>query len=122
MLWMGQDGRMKNHLSYLGGIRRHRTPEEISEILRKHRHSGLSLLAFADKYRLCYSTLVGWKRREPKEARSGGSPGFVPIQIEPGSLNSDYVLSWPEGRTLRIPAGFSAQRLRELLEILEECK
>jgi hypothetical protein len=32
------------------------------------------------------------------------------------------VLSWAGGRSLRIPPGFEAQALRQLLEVLEERK
>ena len=116
---------MKNHLSHVGPVRRRCTPEEIATILRKHRRSGLSLLAFAREHQLCYATLLRWRSCLPKRARSAAAapaadPGFVPIQIETGSLNSDYVLSWPGGRSLRIPLSFNPQSLRGLLEILEE--
>ena len=116
---------MKNHLSHVGPVGRRRAPKEIATILREYRRSGLSLLAFARKHQLCYTTLLRWRSCRPKRARSAtapftAGPGFIPIQIEPGSLNSDYVLSWPGGRSLRIPPGFDPQGLRGLLEVLEE--
>lgn len=99
--------------------------EEIATILQEHRRSGLSLLGFARKYQLCYSTLIRWRRRQSKPAGApaglpAGSPGFIPIEIEPGSLSADYVLSWPGGRSLRIPPRFDPQTLNRLLQVLEE--
>ena len=118
---------MKNHLSHVGPVGRRWAAKEIATILREQRYSGLSLLAFARKHQLCYATLLRWRSRHPKGARSGAAPptagpGFIPIQIDSGSLSSDYVLSWPEGRSLRIPPRFDAQGLRQLLEVLEEGK
>jgi len=104
---------------------RRRTSKEIDAILREHRQSGLSLLAFAHEHQLCYATLLRWRRRQPKLSRPGAStcesgPAFVPIQIESGAWSSDYVVSWPAGRSLRIPPGFDPQALRRLLDVLEE--
>ena len=87
--------------------------------------SGLWLLAFARKHHLCYSTLIRWRGRQPKEARPAAGPvaavpGFIPIRIEPGSLSADYVVSWPGGRSLRIPPCFEPQSLSRLLQVLEE--
>ena len=115
---------MKN-LSHVRVVGRRSSPKEIATIFREHRRSGLSLLAFARKHQLCYATLLRWRNGPSKQARSAlaplrSGPGFIPIQIEPGSLNSDYVLSWPGGRSLRIPPGFDPQGLRGLLEVLEE--
>jgi hypothetical protein len=115
---------VKNHLSHVGPAGRRRTRKEIAAILREHRRSGLSLLAFAREHQLCYATLLRWRSCLSKYARSAAvcrtvDPGFIPIKIEPGSLHSDYVLSWPGGRSLRIPPSFNLQSLRGLLEILE---
>ena len=117
---------MKNHLSHVGPVGRRWAAKEIATILREYRRSGLSLLAFARKHQLCYTTLLRWRNCRPKRARSAtplrAGPGFIPIQIDSGSLSSDYVLSWPGGRSLRIPPRFDAQGLRQLLEVLEEGK
>ena len=81
-------------------------------------------MAFARQRQLCYSTLLRWSRHQPEPKARGlpAAPGFIPIQIEPGGCDSDYVLSWAEGRSLRIPPGFNAQALRQLLDVLEERK
>ena len=110
---------MKRYRLHGAPLGKRRTAEEIAKILQQHRRSGLSLLAFAHQHQLCYSTLLRWRRSQTKPARAA-DPGFVPIQIETGSISSDYVLSWPRGRSLRIPARFDPDALRQLLSVLEE--
>jgi hypothetical protein len=110
---------MKRYRRHAAPLGKRRTAEEIAKILEQHRRSGLSLLAFAHKHQLCYTTLLRWRRSQTKSARAAG-PGFVPIQIETGSISSDYVLSWPRGRSLRIPTRFDPDALRQLLSVLEE--
>jgi len=104
---------------------RRRSAEQIAAILQEYERSGLSLLGFAQKERLCYTTLLRWRRGGRKSPRSAAppcaaGPGFIPIEIEAGPMPSDYVLSWPEGRSLRIPCRFDPEALRRLLEVLEE--
>lgn len=116
---------MKSHRPNQGPVGRHRAPHEIATLLQEHRASGLSLLAFARKQQLCYGTLLRWRRRPPKPARPpsaacAAGPGFIPIQLEPGSLSADYVLGWPGGRSLRIPPHFDPQTLSRLLRVLKE--
>ena len=104
---------------------RHRTPKEKAEILREHQRSGLSLLAFAGKHGLCYASLVRWRCRQRPGARvlappdAEGDPRFVPVKIEGEVLGGEYVLSWPGGRSLKIPRQFETDSLRRLLRVLE---
>ena len=105
--------------------RRHLTPKEKAEIFKEHRRSGLSLLAFAGKHGLCYSSLLRWRGRPgngapvlvPPDAQAG--PRFVPVKIEGEVLGGDYVLSWDGGRSLKIPRQFETDSLRRLLTVLE---
>jgi transposase-like protein len=105
--------------------RRHRTPQEQAGILREHRRSGLSLLAFAREHGLCYASLLRWRSRQGKGASlrmppdPQADPGFVPVKVEGGVLSGDYVLSWSGGRSLRIPLQFETDSLRRLLRVLE---
>jgi len=100
---------VKNHLPHVGPVVIHWTPKEIATILREQRYSGLSLLAFARKHQLCYATLLRWRSRHLKRARSGAAPptagpGFIPIQIEAGSLHLPHLIEQLCGLTIHIHA------------------
>jgi transposase-like protein len=116
---------VKRQSSEIRPNRRHRTSKEKAEILRAHRRSGLSLLAFAGKHGLCYASLMRWRSRQGKGASvlaptgTEADPRFVPVKIEGEVLGGDYVLSWPEGRSLKIPRQFEPESLRRLLAVLE---
>ena len=105
---------------------RRRTADEIAAILQEQRRSGLSLLAFARERQLCYANLRRWRSRPPAQlsakdspAQTGADPRFVPVHIQSEAPAADYVLDWPDGRSLRIPARFEPQRLGRLLRMLE---
>jgi hypothetical protein len=107
------------------GRGRHRTAKEKAQILREQRRSGLSLLAFARQHGLCYASLLRWRAGQsavsevvaPLDAQAG--PRFVPVKIEDDGLGGDYVVSWPGGRSLKIPPQFEPESLRRLLNVLE---
>lgn len=125
---MRQDGRVKRRSSQIRPTRQHRTPKEKVEILRAHERSGLSLLAFAGKHGLCYASLLRWRCRQRKGASvlappdTEVDPRFVPVKLEGEVLGGDYVLSWPGGRSLKIPRQFETDSLRRLLTVLEEVR
>ena len=105
--------------------RRHRTIQEKGEILREHRNSGLSLLAFARQRGLCYASLLRWRSRPHPAAvvlvppDPEADPRFVPVRLEAEGLSEGYLLRWPSGRTLQIPPHFPTDSLRRLLGLLE---
>jgi hypothetical protein len=106
------------------GRGRHRSPKEKARILREHRRSGLSLLAFARQHELCYASLRRWRSQQPTPAgvvalAPQANPRFVPVRIEGDGLGGDYVVSWPGGRSLKIPPQFEPESLRRLLNVLE---
>ena len=116
---------MKRQSSQTRTTRGHLTPKEKAEILREHQRSGLSLLAFAGKHGLCYTSLLRWRRRldnganvlEPPDTEA--DPQFVPVKIEGEVPGGDYVLSWVGGHSLKIPQQFETDSLRRLLTVLE---
>ena len=116
---------MKRPSSPIRSSRLHRTPKEKAEILRAHRRSGLSLLAFAGEHRLCYASLLRWRTAQHPGSKvvvapdAGSDPRFVAVKIEGEVLSGDCVLSWPGGRSLKIPPGFQTESLRRLLTVLE---
>ena len=122
---MWQDGRVKRQSSQFRTTRRHLTSKEKAEILKEHRRSGLSLLAFAEKRGLCYTSLLRWRCRQGNGANvsvppdTEADPRFVPVKIEGEVLGGDYVLSWATGRSLNIPRQFDTDSLRRLLSVLE---
>ena len=119
---------MKRPSSIIRPARRHRTDQEVAGILKDHRRSGLSLLAFARKQGLCYASLLRWRSRPPKRTKAPvaceleADPGFVPVKIQSEGVSGDYVLSWPTGGSLRIPQQFQTDSLRRLLSVLEVLK
>lgn len=126
MAW--QNGRVKRNSIAPAGHGRHRTPEEKARILREHRRSGLSLLAFARQHGLCYASLLRWRARPPTRSNPAGvagrldaqrGPRFVPVTMEGDEVGGDYVVSWPGGRSLKIPSQFEPESLRRLLSVLE---
>jgi len=120
-----QDGGVKRQSSQTRLTRRHLTPKEKAEILKEHRRSGLSLLAFAEQHGLCYTSLLRWRCRQgngaevPVPPGTEGDPRFVPVKIEGEVLGGEYVLSWVTGRSLKIPRQFETDSLRRLLAVLE---
>ena len=116
---------MKEQSSQTRTTQRHRTSKEKAEILKEHRRSGLSLLAFAEKHGLCYSSLLRWRCRPgnganvPVPPDTEADPRFVPVKIEGEVLGGEYVLSWATGRSLKIPRQFETDSLRRLLTVLE---
>ena len=101
-------------------------PQRESALLREHRRSGRSLLAFAGKHGLCYSRLLRWRCRPGNGPNVLGAPDteadpqFVPVKIEGEVLGGEYVLGWAGGRSLKIPLQFETNALRRLLAVLEE--
>ena len=116
---------MKRPASRFEVTQRHRTGQEKAEILKEYQRSGLSLLAFARKHGLCYASLLRWRSRQRKGASvlvapdAEADPRFVPVKIESEGMSGDYVLSWPGGRSLKIPLQFETDSLRRLLTVLE---
>ena len=116
---------MKRQSPQTRQTRRHFTTTEKAEILKEHRRSGLSLLAFAEKHGLCYTSLLRWRCRQGNGAKvpvppdTQADPRFVPVKIEGEVLGGDYVLSWTTGRSLNIPRQFDTDSLRRLLSVLE---
>jgi transposase-like protein len=122
-VWQG--GGVKRPSAQFRTTRRHLTPKEKAELFEEHRRSGLSLLGFAEKHGLCYSSLLRWRCRQGNGANvaeppdTEADPRFVPVKIEGEVLGGDYVLSWATGRSLRIPRQFETDSLRRLLSVLE---
>lgn len=116
---------MKRQSYQFRPTRRHLSSKEKAEILKEHRRSRLSLLAFAEKHGLCYTSLLRWRCRQGNAANvlmppdTEADPQFVSVKIEGEVLSGDYVLNWAGGRSLKIPRQFETDSLRRLLSVLE---
>jgi len=83
--------------------------------------SGLSQAAFCRRRGVSYAAFGYWRRRLGVNA--GGAeqaPRFVEIEMPRGGIGA-YELTLRCGRTVRVPAGFSADDLTRLITAVESC-
>jgi hypothetical protein len=82
-------------------------------------HSGLSVRAFCARHHLAEPSFYAW-RRALRQRDAAGT--FVAVQVVPDHVPppSPFEVVLPRGRTLRVPPGFDAAALRQLLAVLEE--
>jgi hypothetical protein len=82
-------------------------------------HSGLGVAAFCRRQGLDERRFHAWRRILAR--RDSERTGFVPVEVlaESGAGGSvEVVLT--RGRRLRVPPGFDAATLRQVLAVLEE--
>jgi transposase-like protein len=88
--------------------------------IREWRQSGLTVRAFCARHGLAQPSFYVWRRKLAQ--RDAAYPAFVPVQVVgqtsvASSAALEVVLEG--GRTIRVPAGFNAATLRQLLAVLE---
>lgn len=105
--------------------------------LRQWRRSGQSIRDFCAERRLSEPSFFAWRRtiaeREeqvdsPKgrvgtarnQQRSEAKPVFIPVHVEPTTPAPLLEVVLGQGRVIRVPSGFDAATLRQLLVVLEE--
>jgi|SRR5271168_3060908 len=102
------------------------------QVLRRWRRSGLSIRDFCAAESLAEPSFYSWRRTladrdqqaaadtaDPgNAARRDGQPLFVPLRVVPAAAALELVLG--RDRVVRVPAGFDAATLRQLLAVLEE--
>ena len=91
-------------------------------VLRQWQRSGQRVRAFCNAQGLCEASFYAW-RRTIQERDGHGWPGdarpaFVPVTIATAAASLEVVLA--DGRVVRVPAGFDAATLRQLLAVLAE--
>jgi len=96
---------------------RRRTPAEITKIVTQYQASGQSRHDFAKRHGIAPATLARWLQRRPADAAGAN---FVRV-IAPPPVPACFVLTLPDGRRLRIPAGCDPDALRSLLDVLSAC-
>jgi hypothetical protein len=116
--------------------RDHRKEQFWRRLLRRWRRSGLTIRDFCFEHEVSEASFFAWRRiiaeRDREAAWSKPSsgtqqsphakqePSFVPVRVLPslGVTSLEVVLG--QGRVVRVPTGFDAATLRQLLALLEE--
>jgi hypothetical protein len=89
--------------------------------LRAWQRSGLSVAAFCRRQGLAEARFYAWRRLLAQ--RDAEQRAFVPVQVLSESTPAsgrmlEVILT--SGRRLRVPGGFDAATLRQVLTVLEE--
>lgn len=79
--------------------------------------SGLAAEEFCQEQGVNHYTFKGWSRRLAKEAPRRGA--FVEVGVPLGA--QEYTIVLKNGRELRVGGGFSAVRVKQLVELCEAC-
>ena len=87
-------------------------------MLRRWRDSGRSVRDFCAEHGLSEPSFYGWRRTLDERDRE--APAFVPVTVAcaPAAPALEVVVG--SGRVIRVPAGFDAATLRDLLAVLAE--
>jgi hypothetical protein len=98
--------------------RKRRSREQIAELVREFKASGLTQRRFSENGGIALSVL----QRSLKIERRASEPKLMAVQIE-----ADERTAWAlelmigEGYRIKIGVGFCATTLRRLLEVLSSC-
>jgi hypothetical protein len=95
--------------------RKRRSREQIAELVRGFKVSGLTQRKFCEDRGIALSEL----QRSLKIVRRASEPKLMPVQIEAAEQTDGALeLIISEGYRIKIGAGFCAATLRRLLEVL----
>ena len=101
-------------------------------LLGQWRCSGLTIRAFCADHGLAEHSFHAWRRTIAERDQQGASnspahthladdqPVFVPVHVVPAPASSALELVLDQGVLVRVPAGFDAATLRQLLAVLKE--
>lgn len=96
------------------------------QLIERWQHSGLSVRAFCQRHQLATPSFYNWRRRlrqyDGLANHETSAAAFLPIHVRPDDTDTraSVELVLANGRCLRIPRGFDAAHLREVLRTLEE--
>ena len=106
--------------------------------LKQWRRSGLTIREYCAEHGLSEPSLYSWRRviaardqersavragrarREPGDGRVKEAPAFVPVHVVAPLAAPALEIVLHPGRVVRVPSGFDAATLRQLLAVLEE--
>jgi len=97
--------------------RKRRSREEIAELVREFKSSGLTQRKFSENRGIALSEL----QRSLKIVRRASEPQLMAVQIEAERTDRALELMVGEGYRIKIGAGFCSTTLRRLLEVLGSC-
>jgi transposase len=105
----------------LGRTRDERKEQQWQRWIALWQSSGLSVAAFCARHGLASASFYAWRRTLQRRAAQPVPllpVQLVPEQTLPASLPLEVVLA--DGRLVRVPVGFDAATLRQLLTLLQE--
>jgi len=94
-----------------------------SAILKEAQESGLSGAEFCRRKGLNIKVFYWWRKRFGLTRKRGGKNSLVPVVIREkqksfGVFPQTFEVSFPDGRSLKVPQGFDPKSLKRLIEIL----
>ena len=105
------------------------------EHLQRWQSSRLSVRVYCERFGLSQASFYAWKRtlrqrgllanprpsaaRAPR-AQAAQAPRFIPVALPGRAAAGQLDVVLPDGCTVRVPAGFDVQCLRQLLAVLRE--
>lgn len=101
-------------------------------LLRLWPGSGLTIRDFCAEHAVSEASFYAWRRTiaerdqqkktepQPSHNVDESTPVFVPLTVLPAAAEVRFEVVLQHGRSLRVPVGFDAATLRQLLAILEE--
>ena len=108
---------MNNELSVVKRRTRWR-PEHVEGYLAAYEGSGKTQRQFAQEAGLAYATFSQWVRR--RQAAMAVKPArWVPVEVKSERRRGvGYQVQCADGTSVRIPEGFDAAEVRQLLELI----
>jgi transposase-like protein len=98
------------------------------EALADQEASGLSVAAYAVKIGVTPATLYQWRRRLARDRGSDkAATGLVRVRVARNIMQGEeehaarLIVRLSRGRSIEIPAGFEAEELVRVIEVLEAC-
>lgn len=93
------------------------------DLVRRWQQSQLTVRAFCQRHRLSEPSFYSWRRVLRQRGlldEVSAAVAFVPVQVALAAAAPAIEVVLAQGRVLRVPAGFDAELLRQLLLVLEE--
>jgi hypothetical protein len=94
-------------------------PEQVERYLAAYESSGQTQREFAQGAGLAYATFARWVRRRRQAAVAVTPARWVPVEVKAERRRGvGYQVQCADGTSVRIPEGFDAAEVRQLLELL----